>query len=59
MKAAEIEIVYEALAKKIDIVGKENSNIFLAKLILLLAKDLKNLDKVLSKVDDASLDLNR
>jgi len=59
MKAAEIEIVYEALAKKIDIVGKENSNIFLAKLILLLAKDLKNLDKVLSKIDDASLDLNR
>ena len=59
MKAAEIEIVYEALAKKIDAVGKDNSNIFLAKLVLLLAKDLKNLDKVLSKVDDASLDLNR
>ena len=59
MKAAEIEIVYEALAKKIDAVGKDNSNIFLAKLVLLLAKDLKNLDKVLSKIDDASLDLNR
>ena len=59
MKAAEIEIVYEALAKKIDAVGKDNLNIFLAKLVLLLAKDLKNLDKVLSKVDDASLDLNR
>ena len=59
MKAAEIEIIYETLAKKMDAVGKDNSNIFLAKLVLLLAKDLKNLDKVLSKVDDASLDLNR
>ncbi len=59
MKAAEIEIIYEALAKKIDTVGKDNSNIFLAKLVLLLAKDLRSLDKVLSKIDDASLDLNR
>ena len=59
MKAAEIEIIYEALAKKIDTVGKDNSNIFLAKLVLLLAKDLRSLDKVLSKIDDSSLDLNR
>ena len=28
MKAAEIEIIYEALAKKIDTVGKDNSNFF-------------------------------
>ena len=53
----EMEEIYECLAKKIDKFGKEKSDIFLAKLVLLLSKKFTDLDEVLNYIEEASLDL--
>ena len=53
----EMEEIYESLAKKIDKFGKEKSDIFLAKLVLLLSKKLTDLDEILNYIEEASLDL--
>ena len=42
----EMEKIYETLAIKIDEFGKDKSNIFFAKLVLLLANELNNFDKM-------------
>ena len=57
MTDLEMEEIYESLAKKIDKFGKEKSDIFLAKLVLLLSKKFTDLDEILNYVEEASLDL--
>ena len=52
-----MEEIYESLATKIDAFGKEKSDIFLAKLVLLLSKKFTDLDEILNYVEEASLDL--
>ncbi len=54
-----IEIVYEAIANKIDNLGEEKANLFLAKLSLLLANKLEDTSFVLKAIDDASLSLDQ
>ena len=54
-----IEIVYEAIANKIDNLGEEKTNLFLAKLSLLLANKIEDTSFVLKAIDDASLSLDQ
>ena len=54
----EMEEIYESLARKIDEFGKERSDVFLAKLVLLLSKKFTDLDEILNYIEEASLDLN-
>ena len=44
----EMEEIYESLATKIDAFGKEKSDIFLAKLVLLLSKKFTNLEEIMA-----------
>ena len=59
MTENKIEIVYEAIANKIDNLGEEKSNLFLAKLSLLLANKIEDTSFVLKAIDDASLSLDQ
>ena len=59
MTENKIEIVYEAIANKIDNLGEEKANLFLAKLSLLLANKIEDTSFVLKAIDDASLSLHQ
>ena len=59
MTENKIEIVYEAIATKIDNLGEEKANLFLAKLSLLLANKIEDTSFVLKAIDDASLSLDK
>ena len=59
MTENKIEIVYEAIANKIDNLGEEKANLFLAKLSLLLANKIEDTSFVLKAIDDASLSLDQ
>ncbi len=54
----EMEKIYESLARKIDHFGKQKSDIFLVKLVLLLSKKFKDLDQILNYIEEASSDLD-
>lgn len=58
MTHADLEIVYEALARKIDDVGAEKANLYLAKLTLLLAKQIGEAAPVLHSIESAALSLD-
>jgi hypothetical protein len=57
MNQADLEAVYSALALKIDEVGTEKSEVFLAKLVLLLAQKNGDLAQVQTCIDDAAKSL--
>lgn len=57
MTDSEMEEIYESLATKIDAIGKEKSDIFLAKLVLLLSKKFTDLEEIMKCIEEASLDL--
>lgn len=57
MNPEQLEDIYESLALKIDDVGKEHSELFLAKLALLLAHSVGDVDLVKQYINDASKDL--
>ena len=59
MTENKIEIVYEAIADKIDNLGEEKANLFLAKLSLLLANKIDDTSFLLKAIDDASLSLDQ
>ena len=50
--------IYEILAIKIDEFEKDKSSIFFAKLVLLLANELNDFDKIVSHIEEATLDLD-
>jgi len=52
-----MEEIYESLATKIDAIGKEKSDIFLAKLVLLLSKKFTDLEEIMKCIEEASLNL--
>jgi hypothetical protein len=54
MTRADLEKVYEALVIKIDEVGAEKSEMFLAKLALLLAQQSGDVNAFLACVDSAA-----
>ena len=58
MTDKKLEMVYEAIALKIDYLGEEKSELFLAKLSLLLANEIDDLSIVLKAIDDAALSLD-
>ena len=59
MTENKIEIIYEAIADKIDNLGEEKARLFLAKLSLLLANEIEDTSFVLKAIDDAALSLNQ
>ena len=59
MTENKIEIVYEAIANKIDNLGEEKAKLFLAKLSLLLASKIEDTTFILKAIDDAALSLDQ
>ena len=53
MTPSDVEVVYEALANAIDRVGPDQSELFLAKLALLLSREVGSAEKVLPLVTEA------
>ena len=58
MTENKIEIVYEAIANKIDDLSEDKAKLFLAKLSLLLASKIEDSSIVLKAIDDAALSLD-
>jgi hypothetical protein len=58
MTQADVERVYDVLAETLDIVGKEKSELFLTKLVLLLSNELVDVERVLSLINLASIKLD-
>lgn len=54
MSQGEIETIYEALAIRLDTLGEQNRDLFLAKLVLLLARDVGDPGEVLQRMEDAA-----
>lgn len=55
MNHSDLENTYAALALKIDEVGEEKSELFLAKLVLLLAQRNGNAEDVQQCIDEAAV----
>ena len=59
MTENKIEIIYEAIANKIDDLEEDKAELFLAKLSLLLASKIEDTTFVLKSIDDAALYLDQ
>jgi len=59
MTENKIEIIYEAIANKIDDLEEDKAELFLAKLSLLLASKIEDTTIVLKSIDDAALSLDQ
>ena len=59
MTENKIEIIYEAIANKIDDLEEDKAELFLAKLSLLLASKIEDTTIVLKSIDDAALSLDK
>lgn len=57
MTQTDVETIYAALAETIDRVTPEKSELFLAKLALLMAHELDDLDRVRALIESAELGL--
>lgn len=55
---ADLERTYESLALKIDQIGEQKSELFLAKLVLLLAQKNGNVEEVLQCIEEAAESLS-
>ena len=55
----ELETVYEALAGAIDQAGEAHAQLFLTKLALFLAKDMKSGEQVLVAINECLKNLSR
>ena len=58
MSPIDVERIYEALAETLDTIGAEKSELFFAKLTLLLSNELGDAEQVLSFIDMASINLD-
>lgn len=58
MNPAQVEQVYDALAQTLDTVGAEKSELFLAKLALLLAREVGDPDRACTLIAEASANLD-
>ena len=59
MTENKIEIIYEAIANKIDDLEEDKAELFLAKLSLLLASKIEDTTFVLKAIEDAALSLDQ
>ena len=57
MTQTDVEAIYATLAETIDRVTPEKSELFLAKLALLMAHELDDLDRVRALIESAELGL--
>lgn len=57
MTSADLEAVYETLARALDSAGQEQHAVLLAKLVLLLARDLDDPDLVSRRIGEAGRNL--
>lgn len=53
MQQHDIEAVYEELAQAIDAAGEEQSELFLARLCLLMAREIGDRDRALALIGEA------
>ncbi|MFK5977357.1 MAG: DUF2783 domain-containing protein [Rhizobiaceae bacterium] len=58
MKHSDLEIIYEVLAQKLDDVGEENVDLYLAKLVLLLSHQIGDAAPVLEAIESAAQSLD-
>lgn len=58
MNHADLETTYESLARKLDEIGETNSELFLAKLVLLLAHTNGDANQVQQLIDEAAATLS-
>jgi len=58
MTALELEQVYEALAQGIDAAGEGKAELFLAKLALLMAREIGDAERVKALIDSAGRNLD-
>jgi hypothetical protein len=58
MIPTDVERVYDVLAETLDIVAAEKSELFLAKLALLLSNELDDAERVLSLINVARINLD-
>lgn len=58
MTPTDVERVYDVLAETLDMVGMEKSELFLAKLALLLSNELGDAERVLNLINMASINLD-
>lgn len=58
MTPIQVEQIYDALAQTLDTVGVEKSELFLAKLVLLLGREVGDLDRVVTLISEASANLD-
>lgn len=58
MSPEDVEAIYEAMAGKLDEVDPVRREVFLAKLALLLSRDLGDAPQALRRIDDAAMDLD-
>ncbi len=54
MTPAQVETIYEALAIRLDRIHASQRDLYLAKLVLLLARDVENIDLVLRRLEEAA-----
>ena len=59
MTENKIEIIFEAIANKIDDLEEDKAELFLAKLSLLLASKIEDTSFVLKSIEDAALSLDK
>lgn len=59
MTPSELETTYEHMAQKIDQVGPAQSEVYLAKLALLLAQRLADLEQIEACIEEAALSLQK
>ena len=59
MRQAEVEQVYEALARAYDAAGPDRGEVFLGKVALLLAHEIGDAARVLALIADAGREVDR
>jgi hypothetical protein len=58
MNAAELEVVYEALAEMLDEIGQDKRDIFLAKLALLLTHEIGDAARARNCIEEAAMNID-
>lgn len=58
MNSRDVEIVYEVLARTLDKAAAEKRDLFLSKLVLLLAHELADANRVCRLIDEAAQNLD-
>jgi len=58
MNQEQLEVVYEAVAAQLEQLDEANWNVFFGKLVLLLAQDQSDVDRILDRIRSAAANLD-